>query len=113
MSRFMIMMFENDRAWSRLPAEEQQRLLQGYYKWVEELRASGCYDTGSPMSNEGRVLRVVEGEVVDGPFTETKEVMTGFFIVKADDLDQATEIARGCPGLGHGETVIVRQIDTH
>ncbi len=48
--------------------------------------------------------------MVDGPFTETKEVLTGFFIIEARDLDAAVEIARGCPALTHGERVVVRSI---
>ncbi len=111
MAEYMILMRENDRAWSRFPPEEQQRLLQQYYDWVAELREKGIFKDGNPLGYEGaRLLRTVDGEIVDGPFAETKEVLTGYFLIEAPDLERAVEIARGCPGLGHGETIELRPI---
>lgn len=109
MPNFMIMMHENDRAWARLSPEEQQRLLEKYYAWADQLRKNGQLKGGAALSENGRVLQVVDGEIVDGPFTETKEVVTGFFLIEASDLAAAVDIAKGCPALGHGETVIIRQ----
>lgn len=109
MPNFMILLRENDRAWSKLSPEEQQRLLEQYYAWADHLRTNGHFKGGAALAESGRVLQVVNGEIVDGPFTETKEVVTGFFMIEAMDLAIATEIAKGCPALGHGETVIVRQ----
>jgi hypothetical protein len=109
MPNFMVLMRENDRAWSRLSPEEQQRLLEKYYAWADRLRANGQFKGGAALSEKGAILQVVNGEIVDGPFTETKEVVTGFFLIEAPDLAAATEIAKGCPALDHGETVIVRQ----
>jgi hypothetical protein len=48
--------------------------------------------------------------VTDGPFAESKEAIAGFFIIRADSLEQAVEIADGCPGLEFGQTVEVRAI---
>lgn len=42
MATYMILMRENDNAWSSYPPDEQQRLLQKYYGWVAELRESGA-----------------------------------------------------------------------
>lgn len=67
-------------------------------------------ETGTRWPCAGRILRAVDGEIVDSPFVETKEVLTGLFVVEAADLDAATAIARGCPALGHGEIVEVRPI---
>ena len=110
MPEFVILMRENDGAWAKMPAEEQQRLLQGYMAWVRDLRERGIFRNGWPLSDKGRLLRAVDGEVVDGPFTETKEVLTGFFVIEAEDLDAARAIARTCPALGHGETVELRPV---
>ena len=111
MSTYMILMRENDRAWAGLPPEEQQRLLQKYYDWVAELREKGAFVDGNPLSYDGaRLLKTVDGAVVDGPFTETKEVLTGYFVVEAEGWDEALELARGCPGLIHGETVELREV---
>jgi hypothetical protein len=50
------------------------------------------------------------GKLVDGPFTETREVLTGFFFLETESLESAAALAAGCPALGHGETVTVRPV---
>jgi hypothetical protein len=56
--------------------------------------------------------KIVAGRnaVQDGPFAESKEAVAGFFIIQADSLEQAVEIAKNCPGLDYGQTVEVRAI---
>jgi hypothetical protein len=48
--------------------------------------------------------------VTDGPYTEGKEVVGGFFIINAKDIDEAVELAKDCPDLGQGSKVQVRQV---
>jgi hypothetical protein len=110
MAKFAVLMRENDHAWSKMSPEEQQTLLKRYFAWAEELRNAGRLEGGEPLKDGGRILRLEKGQVVDGPFTETKEVLTGFFFITALDLAEATEVARGCPALLHGETVELREI---
>ena len=57
--------------------------------------------------HEGKIL-AGRHTVTDGPFAESKEAIAGFFMIQADSLEQAVEIAKGCPGLGYGQTVEVR-----
>lgn len=110
MAEFVILMREDDNAWGNMPPEEQQRLLKGYFEWVDDLKSRGIFKGGAPLGDGGRLLRVVDGEVVDGPFTETKEVATGFFMVEAASMDEARAIAATCPALFHGETVELRHV---
>ena len=111
MTKFMILMREEAGAWASYAPEEQQRLLQLYYDWVAELRASSAFVDGNPLdSDKARLLRTVDGAVVDEPYTESKGGPTGYFVVEAEDWDAAVEIARGCPALTHGETVELRRV---
>ena len=110
MAKFAVLMRENDNAWEKLPADEQKRLLKLYYAWTEELKEKGRMVGGEPLGPGGRMLRALDGEVVDGPFTETKEVLTGFSLIEAANLDEAAEVARGCPALTHGESVELRPV---
>ena len=48
--------------------------------------------------------------MTDGPFAESKEAIAGFFIIQANNLEEAVEIAKGCPGLDYGQTVEVRPL---
>ena len=59
--------------------------------------------------HDGKILAGRKA-VTDGPFAESKEAIAGFFIIQADNLEQAVEIAKGCPGLEFGQTVEVRAI---
>ena len=53
-------------------------------------------------------VRVQDGQtlVTDGPFADTKEIFAGFYLLEADDLDQATEIAAKIPAVHHGSVEI-------
>ncbi len=59
--------------------------------------------------HDGKIL-ANRNVVTDGPFAESKEAIAGFFIIQADSLEQAVEIAKGCPGLEFSQTVEVRAI---
>ena len=110
MSEYILLMHENDHAWTLMPKDEQQRILKRYFAWVDELKSTDSLRGGAPISDEGTLLQSVDGEVVEGPYTESKEVITGYFILEADSLEAAVAIARNCPALGHGEKVVVKRL---
>lgn len=56
------------------------------------------------------MLRADGGEARDAPAEEAGEVETALFLLDAPDLDAATDLARACPALLHGETVLVRPL---
>jgi hypothetical protein len=57
-------------------------------------------------------VRVLDGQmlVTDGPFADTKEIFAGFYLIEADDLDQATEIAARIPAVRIGGAVEIRPV---
>jgi len=57
-------------------------------------------------------IRLADGKplVTDGPFADTKEVFGGFYLLEADDLDQAIEVATRIPALRVGGTIEVRPL---
>ena len=111
MSRFAVLMFEDDRAWSRLPEPERQRLLVLYGNWVRDLKAKGAFEGGEPLGEGGVVLEADDdGRILESDYTVIRSVLTGYFLIQAPDLAAATKLARGCPALIHGETVVVRPV---
>ncbi len=109
---FIIIMHEYDNAWAKLTKQEQARLLSLYGAWVNGLRDSGAFVTGRPCGGECRLLLGGgSGDVTDVTIqTEgLSDVVTGFFVIRATDMDSAVEIAKTCPALLHGETVVVRE----
>jgi hypothetical protein len=59
-------------------------------------------------------VRVQDGQllVTDGPFADTKEIFAGFYLLEADDLDQATKIAGRIPAVRLGGSVEIRPVVT-
>ncbi len=94
-----------------MPApDELARIMAQFKIWMDGIVARGEFVATNGLQFTGRVVRT-GGMVKDGPFAEAKEVVGGYIVVAARDLDHATEIARGCPGLRQpGTTVEVRPI---
>lgn len=87
------------------------QVIQKYMAWVEALRNSGHYKAGEPLEADGKVLSGRQGSLItDGPFAESKETVGGYFMITARDLEEAAEIARGCPIFDNDGSVEVRQI---
>ena len=93
--------------------EELEALFAEWFAWSEKVGAEGKYHGGNPLEESGKVMRGETGDTItDGPFVESKEVLCGYFLISAVDVDDALRIARGCPGLRKGMSVEVRPIMT-
>ena len=83
---------------STLSPEEMQQLLQQYKQWVAEL--GDQYVTGQRLENHGALIKNKKNIVTDGPFLEPKEIIAGYFLIKAENQQEANTIASGSPYLG-------------
>ena len=96
-----------------LSPDQLQRQIERYMNWIEQLRRDGHFVAGEPLEEIGKVLAGKDGNLVtDGPFTESKEVVGGYFIIRASNLDAAVELSKGCPIFGNNGTVEVRPIQS-
>lgn len=87
--------------------EQMQGILEKYMNFTQKLRNEGRYVAAEEISREGRVLKKNGSSIVDGPFTETKEAVGGFYLIEAKSYDEAVKIARDCPHLEfHGEVEV-------
>ena len=78
--------------------------------WMDALRAQDQMQGGEPLGNEGAVLSQDGQMLHDGPFAEGKELVGGYLLISAEDLDAAIAISKGCPIFKTGGTVEVRPI---
>jgi hypothetical protein len=108
MKNFMLLFRGGSDAMQMSPEESQQHM-QKWFAWVEELQQKGIYTSGEALIPGGKMVSQ-GGVVTDGPFAESKEIVGGFFIVKANNLEEAAEIAKGCPDLPLNGTVEVRDV---
>jgi hypothetical protein len=91
--------------------EELQALTKKWMDWVGGIAAQNkLTDRGSSLAGGGKVVRP-NNVVTDGPYTEIKELIGGYTIVKADSIEEAVELAGGCPIFSYGGNVEVREIN--
>ena len=93
--------------------EEMQKIIERYIGWSMQLREQGAHLGGEELKPVGRVLRKEKKRVLDGPFTETKESVGGYYLIEARDVTQALEIARECPHLDYEGEIELREINPH
>src|SRR5262249_48527193 len=91
--------------------ESAQQNMERWMEWMNDLDKNGhLKDRGQPLERTGKVVRGQQKTITDGPFTESKDLVGGFTIVEARDIDQAVELSRGCPVFDGGGSVEVRPI---
>jgi len=111
MARFLLLLRTGD--YETCSDAEMQQIIQKFMDWSDELSRDGIYYDSAPLKQGGRTLTVQNGNIVDGPFAETKEAVAGFFLIEAPDSVTATSIAKNCPHLNYNGIVEVREIDSH
>ena len=91
--------------------EAMQEHMGKWMAWINQLKSKNVYVAGEPLQPGGKLVAGDAGKsVTDGPYTEGKEVVGGFFIVNANDYDEAVSYAKGFPDFGLGGSVQVRQV---
>ena len=91
------------------PEQWQQHMVK-WKSWMDLLAKEGKMTGGQPLNKEGAVVTGTNKKVTDGPFIEGKEIVGGYLVVNANDLKEATEMAKGCPIFEHDGIVEVREI---
>ena len=107
MEKFMLI-FQNGAHAERSP-EEIQATMGKWMAWIGKLSEAGKYVAGEPLLPGGKVLTAVD-TVTDGPYAEGKEVIGGYFIVHAENYDDAVAMCSDYPDFGYGGKVHVRQV---
>jgi hypothetical protein len=109
MEKFMLIFQGGVEA--KLSPEEMQVNMGKWFAWIERLNKDGKYVSGEPLLPGGKLVSGKGGKtVIDGPYTEGKEVVGGFFIINAKDMNEAVEIAKDSPGFEYEGAVQVRQV---
>jgi hypothetical protein len=89
--------------------EHAQQTMQKWMTWMKDLGEKGhMKDIGHPLEKTGKTVK--GKSVTDGPYAETKDIVGGYTLIEAKDLDQAAQLSLGCPIFEVGGIVEVRPI---
>ena len=105
MPQYMLVMRRDPSIMAKWSAEEMQKALEKYMAWTKR---PFTIDAKRLAPDSGRVIR--NGQVNDGPYTESKEIFGGYYLIEASDYEQAVERAMDHPHLEYGGTIEVRQL---
>jgi hypothetical protein len=108
MSEFLFLYRGGERPTS---PELMQKQMQKWMAWMKELGDKGhLKDPGHPLERTGKVVKGKPKTVTDGPYLEAKDLVGGYTLVEARDIEQAAELSSGCPMFDIGGLVEVRPI---
>ncbi|MDB5135338.1 MAG: transcription initiation protein [Mucilaginibacter sp.] len=106
-----VLIFRNDfQPEVKFSPDEMQAIMQQWQNWMGGIAAQNkLASSGNRLGGDGKTVK--PGNIVtNGPYAEIKEMISGFIIVTADSIEEASEIAKGCPILNVGGNVEVRNI---
>ena len=111
MTKYLYLFRGGDKPMSELSPEEQQQHMGEWSTWMQSLAEKGQLIDGLPLHGAGKQVSNKGTLVTDGPFAEGAEMVGGYLMVKANSLDEATEMSKGCPMLQFDEGHIeIREI---
>jgi hypothetical protein len=94
MAQYLVLIYEDEAGWQAGgPAAEQGLQAHNEFgqKYADVVRG------GNALQPTSTATTIRDGVVTDGPFAETKEALGGYYLIEADDLDQALAIAKDVP----------------
>ena len=115
MPKFLLILRGDAQAdYSKFTPADFEKILGEYQAWSGKLAAQGRLELGHKLTDEGgKVLSPKAGKVTakDGPYVESKEVVGGVYLIKADSYDHAAKLCENHPNFRFG-SIEIRQIDT-
>jgi hypothetical protein len=114
MAKYMLLLHDNPASYASLSPEEMQKVVEKFMAWGDRMRKAGVLRDGNKLVDDaGKVMRKNGSQirVTDGPYSETKEILGGYYMVEADSYEQVVELAQDSPAFDYGGTIEVRKID--
>jgi len=113
MKEFLLLFRGGDAERKQLSPEQIQAHMKHWQDWIGSIAQKNILVGAQPLESGGKVLKGTSKRLTDGPFMEGKEILGGYVLLKANTIEEATEIAKGCPNLEtESGTVEIREIGT-
>ena len=110
MNEFVLIFRSDFQPEVKFSPDEMQSIMTQWQNWMGGIAAQGkLANPGHRLGGEGKTVK--PGNVItNGPYAEIREMISGLIVVKAASIEEAAEIAKGCPILLVGGNVEVRDI---
>ena len=99
--QYMLLIYDDEKKFADMPEAESNKFFGEYMEFTESVRASGHLRAGDALqpTHTATTVRVRDGKTLatDGPFAETREQLGGYYLVEAENLDEAIAIAARIP----------------
>ena len=110
MKEFMMIFIGGDYTEAQLTPDEIQAKMEKWNTWIEDLKSQDLYINGKPLLPQSKRVAGSDQLVTDGPFVETKELVGGYFLIKANDMNHAVSLTKDFPDYDIGGSVEIRPI---
>jgi len=103
MKEFMLFIRNEGNLLEELSLEQQQDHVQKVGNFIKELVEEQKMKAAQPLEMKGSIISFRNGKFIDGPFNETKEVISGYYHLLAENLEEAVQIAKNDPRFEDGD----------
>jgi hypothetical protein len=104
MKEFMLLIRNEADSKTAFSGEQDREFLEACRVYIEKLQKHGNLKTAQPLVREGKMLSCPGGTWMEGPYSEHKEVIVGYYHILAKDLDEAVSLAKGNPEFEYTST---------
>lgn len=99
MNQFLFLIRTEGDHLEDLSPEDQKEHVQKVGGYIGKLMEEGRLKSAQPLEMEGTIITSPKGKLKDGPYNETKEVIAGYFLIEANNIQEAIAIAKENPVL--------------
>jgi hypothetical protein len=111
--QYLMLIYAEESQWGTMSEAERGKIMSDYVAFTQRIQESKNYVGGNRLqpTSSATTVRIRDGKTTKthGPYAETREQLGGYYLIDAEDLDEACAIAARIPGARHG-TVEVRPV---
>lgn len=110
MKQFLLLLHEDIQKMSELSPKEMQEIANAHMNWAKRLAEKEHLISGDGLHDKGILIKGKDCVIKDGPYLESREIIGGYYLLQAKDLETVVELAKECPTHLFGGTTEIRPI---
>jgi len=110
MKQFLLLLHDDIQKMNELSPKEMQEIVNAHMNWANKLAEAGHLISGDGLQEKSVLISGKDCVIKDGTYLESKEIIGGYYLLQADDLQTIVELAKECPTHLLGGTTEIRPI---